>query len=86
MSDDVIGDILSIFEITQNTAIEFKELYGFTFVFKTKIFEIRGNVTSAEIKPLGIIYDENGEYYFAPLYKSVNMNEIAKEYVNHAFD
>lgn len=80
MSDEAITDILKIFEVNQNITIEFKKAYGFTFVFKKRIITFHDHI-SAEIKPLGIIYDENGEYYFAPLYRSVNINQVVYEYV-----
>lgn len=82
MSDNVFEEIGKIFEITQDTSIEFKKMYGFTFVFKKRIISFRDEISSAEIKPLGIIYDENGEYYFAPIHRSVNISEVVKEYVN----
>ena len=81
MSDNVLEEIRETFGITQETIIEFKELYGFTFVFKKRILYFRDYVASAEISPLGIIYDENGEYYFAPIHRSVNISEVVKEYV-----
>ena len=83
MNDDVVNDILKSFDMSQDTTLEFKEVCGFTFVFKKKVISFRGRVSSAEIKPLGIIYDENGEYYFAPLYRSVNINRVVKEYAEN---
>lgn len=82
MSDDVLENIMKRFEVNQDVTLEFKELYGFTFVFKKKVITFRNNI-SAEIKPLGIIYDENGEYYFAPLYRRVNINQVVREYVEN---
>lgn len=81
MKDKVFDEIIGIFEITEDTHIEFKEIYGFTFVFMTKIVTFRNRISSAEIQPAGIIYEENGEYYFAPLYRADNIDEIVKEYV-----
>ena len=81
MRDEVFNEIGEIFEVRQDTTIEFRKLYGFTFVFKKRIITFRNQVSSAEIRPLGIIYDENGEYYFAPLYRSVNINDVVREYV-----
>ena len=78
MSDNILKDI---FEIRQENQYEFKKVFGFTFVFKKRILYFRDNVASAEISPLGIIYDENGEYYFAPIRRSVNISEVVKEYV-----
>ena len=81
MKDDIFKDIENIFEFSLDTSYEFKELYGFTFVFKTQILIFKNQISSAEIAPAGIIYEENGEYYFAPLYKSSDIEEIVKEYV-----
>ncbi len=81
MSDDLFDDLREIFDITQDVKIEFKDDYGLTFVFESKMNMIRNSVVSAEIKPLGIIHKENGEYYFAPLDEMVNIEEIIKEYV-----
>lgn len=81
MSDDIFEDLRKIFEIKQDIIIEFKEVYGFTFVFSTRIHTLKDGTSSGEIKPLGIIYNENGEYYFAPLDRVENIPEIIKEYV-----
>ena len=83
MSDNVFEEIGKKFEVVQDTTVEFKKLYGFTFVFKKRIIKFRNEAISAEIKPLGIIYDENGEYYFAPLYRRANINQVVKEYVEN---
>jgi len=80
MSDDFLKDL---FEITQDHQFEFKEVYGFTFVFRTTLTKFKEMITSAEIKPVGIIYEENGEYYFAPLYEVENISEIIEEYVKN---
>ena len=42
---------------------------------------IKGRISSASIAPVGIIYEENGQYYLAPLDEAVNINETVKEYV-----
>lgn len=81
MSDNVLEEIGKIFEITQERSIEFKQMYGFTFVFKKRLIFFRDEISSAEISPLGIIYEENGEYYFAPIHRSVNISEVVREYV-----
>lgn len=81
MSDDFFDDLREIFDINQDVKIEFKDDYGLTFVFESKMNMIRNSVVSAEIKPLGIIHKENGEYYFTPIYEMVNIEEIIKEYV-----
>ena len=69
------------FKINQDTEFKFKDLYGFTFVFEENILRINEKISSAELKPVGIIYEENGEYYFAPLHKRTDIKAIVKEYV-----
>lgn len=84
MKDELINDIGGFFEISQDTDFEFKEFYGLTFVFKRKIVHFRNRISSAEIAPVGIIYEENGEYCFAPLDRTEDIHEIVREYVeNH---
>ena len=80
MSDDIIRDLQNIFEIKEETYYEFKEVYGLTFVFQAKIHHIKGILSSAEIRPLGIIYTENEEFYFVPLDRVKNLPEIIEEY------
>lgn len=81
MSDDLLSDLREAFEIKERVFFEFKELYGLTFAFKTKIIFIKDKPSAAEIKPMGIIYKENGEYYFAPLDKRADIEAIVKKYV-----
>ena len=69
------------FKINQDTEFKFKDSYGFTFVFEENILRINEKISSAELKPVGIIYEENDEYYFAPLYGRDNIDEIIREYV-----
>ena len=83
MSDDIIRDLQNIFEIKEENYYEFKEVYGLTFVFQTKIHHIKGILSSAEIRPLGIIYTENEEFYFVPLDRVKNLPEIIEEYVKN---
>lgn len=75
MSDD------EIFKINRNTEFKFKNVNGFTFVFEETILEINDRISSAEIKPTGIIYEENDEFYFAPLDKVGDIEAIIKEFV-----
>ena len=81
MSDDIFDGLREIFEISQDVNIEFKEIYGLTFAVESKINIMSDSITSTEIAPLGIIYEENDEYYFAPLDEVENIDEIIKEYV-----
>ena len=61
---------------------EFRELYGFTFVFENTTVYFKDTIASADIKPVGIIYTENDDYYFAPLIDNPeNLKKIIKEYV-----
>ena len=81
MKDRILKDLEEIFNIHEDMKIEFIEICGFTFVFITRIFTINEQLSSAEIKPVGIIYEENDQYYFAPLYDVDNLEEIVKEFV-----
>lgn len=83
MSDDILNYLEDLFEFKYDTGFEFKEIYGFTFVFKRKILLFKDRVSSAEIAPAGIIYEENGQYYFAPLDKVTDIEEIVEEYVKN---
>ena len=59
----------------------FRRLYGFTFAFKSEFIRMRNQLTSASITPVGIIYEENGEFYMAPLYDDIEIEEVIKSYV-----
>ena len=60
---------------------DFRKLYGFTFAFKSEFIRMRNQLTSASITPFGIIYEENGEFYLAPLYDDIEIEEVIKSYV-----
>ena len=81
MNDDILKDIEEFFEITDDTTYEFRKLCGFKFVFRTQIVMFKDRVSSAEIAPVGVIWEENDEYYFAPLGKAAEIDEIVREYV-----
>ena len=81
MSDNILKDIEEFLELENYTDYEFKEVSGLTFAFKREIIMIKGRISAASIAPVGIIYEENGQYYLAPLDKAVNINETVKEYV-----
>ncbi|MEE1150045.1 hypothetical protein [Methanobrevibacter sp. UBA212] len=81
MSDNILKDIEKFLELKNYTDYEFKEVCGLTFAFKREIVTIKGRISSASIAPVGIIYEENGQYYLAPLDEAVNINETVKEYV-----
>ena len=80
MSDDFLKDL---FEIREEKSYEFKEICGFTFAFMTKTTIIKDKISAYEIMPVGIIYTQNDEYYFAPLQKSDPTDEVIKEYVKN---
>jgi hypothetical protein len=69
------------FKINQDTEFKFKDSYGFTFVFEENILRINEKISSAELKPVGIIYKENDEYYFAPLDEVGDIKAIINEFM-----
>ena len=69
------------FKINQDTEFKFKDSYGFTFVFEENILRINEKILSAELKPVGIIYEENDEYYFAPLDEVGDIKAIINEFM-----
>lgn len=74
-------EIFETFQINETTTYEFREICGFTFAFTTRMLTMRGRLTSAEIRPVGIFYEKNGEFYLAPLYETINIEEVVKEFV-----
>ena len=74
-------EIKSLLKIDETREFEFRNLYGLTFAFMTKIVYLNNRLTFSEIKPVGIIYEENGEYYLAPLDKVVDITAVVKEFV-----
>ncbi len=70
-----------LFDIDEITEYIFHEICGLTFVFKSEMLLMKSRISSASIIPVGIIYEENGEYYLAPLYDTINIDEIIKSYV-----
>lgn len=75
------GFIENLLEIKKIEEYDFHEIYGFTFVFKKKFLFINDYSSSAEIRPLGIIYEESGEYYLAPIDVVDEIDEVVKEFV-----
>ena len=71
----------NMFDFTVKSEYDFRELYGFTFVFRRDIVIMNDQMTSAEIQPVGIIYEENGQYYYAPLHGSDEIEDIVQEFV-----
>lgn len=81
MEDEIKNFVEDILEINKHHRYDFKTLYGFTFVFKiTEVF-IKKRVASCEITPLAIIYEENSEFYLAPLDVVDDIEGIIKEFV-----
>ena len=81
MDNPMKNFIYDALNIKKTKNYEFRTIYGFTFVFKKEEMRINNNLSSAEILPIGIIYDENGEYYFAPLHETDEIHEIVKSFV-----
>lgn len=81
MDKDVEEFIEDLLDIKKIGRYGFREIYGFTFVFKEEIFLINDHRSSAEIRPIGIIYEENGEYYLAPIDVVDEIEEVIKEFV-----
>ena len=74
-------ELMEMFSINETCDFEFGEVCGFTFAFKTRILTIEDKLTSASITPVGIIYEENSEYYLAPLDETIEIDAIIKEFV-----
>lgn len=81
MDENIESFIRKFIEINKDEEILFKKLYGFYFTFRTTHTRINSKITSSEIIPLGIIYEENDEYYFAPIHNEVKIEEIIKNFV-----
>ena len=74
-------ELLEFFSVEADREFELREICGFTFVFEKNVLKLRDEMVSAEIRPAAIIYEENGEYYLAPLYDKVKISPIVKKYV-----
>lgn len=80
--DKHITDMIEyLFDFNIKSEYLFKKLYGLTFVFRKNLVLINDELSSAEIHPLGIIYEENDEFYYAPLHSDYKIEDIVKEYV-----
>ena len=79
MENEIRNFINDIFDIDQKTEYYFHELHGFTFVIKEEFSMIHGQVSSAQLEPIGIIYEENDEFYFAPLDKVDKIDAIVED-------
>lgn len=72
-----------VFDFKSTSEYLFYEKFGFTFVFRRDITTLNEKITSAEILPIGIIYVENGEYYYAPLHGTDEIDGIVKDFVKN---
>ena len=86
MKDEVEKFLEDIFKIDHHDKFEFRTLFGFTFVIKQTVFEVNDKISSEEISPVGIIYEENDEIYFAPLDETIKIEPIIKEFVNYCLE
>ncbi len=82
MNDDIMKFVKDMFKFDETIEFHFREICGFTFVIKKSFLKLKDEVTSAEVKVAGIIFEENGEYYFAPLDKHSKKEQIIKEFVD----
>lgn len=82
MEDKLKKFVYDTFEIETDSEYQFKEMYGLTFVFKNETVMINKRLSSKLLSPVGIIYEENDEYYFAPIDENVSISETVWEYVN----
>ena len=80
MMDEIRKHLNKHLKYIKIESFEFKTLYGFTFVFKTTFRSMKGEITSADISPVGIIYSENDELYFAPLCDKYDLDEVVRKY------
>lgn len=83
MKDEIIDFLKGELDMDGHVDFEFREAYGFTFVFRKSILTYGENYSSGEIRPVGIIYEENGEYYLAPLDETIEIDAIVKEFVRN---
>jgi hypothetical protein len=81
MKDEILKFVKDEFKIDEKIEIDFREIYGLTFVIKKTVLKLNEKLSSAEVKVIGIIYEENDEYYFAPLDKIGEKDPIIEEFV-----
>ena len=75
------GKLLETISVESQSEFEFREICGFTFVFLRNILIFEDKITSGELRPVAIIYEENGEFYLAPLDKVKDIDAIVEKYV-----
>lgn len=83
MKDEIVDFITGQFDIDESVTFEFRDVCGFTFAFQKSVFTYHERYSSAEIQPVAIIYEENGEFYLAPLDETTKIDAIVKEFVEN---
>ena len=83
MKDEIVDFITGQFDIDAITTFEFREVCGFTFAFQKSILTYHEKYVSAELKRVAIIYEENGEFYLAPLDETTKIGAVVKEFVEN---
>ena len=81
MEDKLKKFVYDTFEIETDSEYQFKEMYGLAFVFKNETVMINKRLSSKLLSPVGIIYEENDEYYFAPLDEVGDIKVIINEFM-----
>ena len=81
MDEDIKQLFEDIMMIEDVTGYHFREVCGFTFVFKRMDLFINDEISTCDIKPIAIIYEENGEYYLSPIDVVDEIEAVVKEYV-----
>ena len=83
MKDELEEFIKELVNLEEYSEYGFRKCCGLTFVFKSTFFRFHEKISSAEIRPVGIIYEENDEIYFAPLDEVDEIEPIVEEFVNY---
>jgi hypothetical protein len=81
MDDDIKQLFEGILRIEEVTDYHYREVCGFTFVFKRVDLFINDEISTCEIKPIAIIYEENGEYYLSHIDVIDEIEAVVKGYV-----
>ena len=77
--EEYIHDAFGIEKIDE---YEYVTRFGLTFVFKRELMSLKNRISSCEIGPVGIIFEENGTYYFAPLHEEYEIEDIVHGFVD----
>lgn len=81
MKEKIDRIMSEIMKMDKNSKFIFKNMCGLTFVYEETFFMCGEKISSAEMKPVGIIYEENDDFYFAPLDEIDKIEPIIKEFV-----